>query len=138
MDKHAQRIEIFNSTLSILTQGWYISSSGQKVALPSVTEVMNAAVMYKEPFRVLVDPISPITTEVRVENKDCVLAAKELIDAGYNPAMLNLADLYTPGGLVEYGSGAQEENLCRRSNLVLSLYQFSDSRSCQYLYRSHM
>jgi hypothetical protein len=25
--------------------------------------------------------------------------------------MLNLADLYIPGGLVEYGSGAQEENL---------------------------
>ncbi|MCR5827243.1 MAG: TIGR02452 family protein [Bacteroidales bacterium] len=46
--------------------------------------------------------------------------------------MLNLADLYTPGGLVEYGSGTQEENLCRRSNLVLSLYQFSDSRICQY------
>ena len=41
-----------------------------------------------------------------MENKDCVLAAKDLIDAGYNPAMLNLADLYTPGGLVEYGSGA--------------------------------
>lgn len=69
MDKHAQRIEIFYSTL------------------------------------------------VRVENKDCVLAAKELIDAGYNPAMLNLA-----------------ENLCRRSNLILSLYQFSNSLICQYPY----
>ena len=29
------------------------------------------------------------STLLRVENKDCVLAAKELIDAGYNPAMLN-------------------------------------------------
>ena len=46
--------------------------------------------------------------------------------------MLNLADLYTPGGLVEYGSGAQEENLCRRSNLILSLYQFSHARIYQY------
>lgn len=132
MDKHASRIEIFNSTLALLGQGWYISQSGKKVKLPSAKDVMDAAVMYREPFHVMVDPLEPITTEVRVENKDCVLAAKSLIDAGYNPAMLNLADLYTPGGLVEYGSGAQEENLCRRSNLILSLYQFSHARIHQY------
>lgn len=131
-DKHAYRIDLFNSTLEIIRQGWYISKSGLKVELPSVEEVMGAAEMYKQPFQVLIDPVAPINTEVRVEEKDCVLAAKDLIDAGYNPAMLNLADLYTPGGLVEYGSGAQEENLCRRSNLVLSLYQFSEGRIGQY------
>ena len=132
MDKHAVRIEIFDSTLSLLRQGWYISPSGGKVELPPVENVMSASLMYRSPFRVMHDPISPVATEIRVENKDCVLAAKQLIDEGYNPAMLNLADLYTPGGLVEYGSGAQEENLCRRSNLILSLYQFSDARIRQY------
>ena len=93
---------------------------------------MSMATMYREPVHVLIDPVAPIETEVRVENDDCVLVAKRLIDEGYNPAMLNLADLYTPGGLVEYGSGAQEENLCRRSDLILSLYQFSPSRIRQY------
>ena len=132
MDKHKQRIEIFNSTLSLLRQGWYLSPAGQKVTLPPTGEVMDNAVMYSEPVICMIDHIQPIETEVRVENKDCVLAAKELIDAGYNPAMLNLADLYTPGGIVEYGSGAQEENLCRRSNLILSLYQFSNARIRQY------
>ncbi len=132
MDKHASRIELFNSTLALLRQGWYISHSGQRISLPSVEEVMSAATMYSEPVHVLIDPIAPFETEVRVENKDCVLAAKQLINDGYNPAMLNLADLYTPGGLVEYGSGAQEENLCRRSNLILSLYQFSQARIRQY------
>ena len=132
MDKHAFRIEIFNSTLALLRQGWYVAKDGSEVKLPEVKEVMDAAVMYAEPFHLLIDPMGPISTEVRVENKDCVLAAKQLIDKGYNPAMLNLADLYTPGGLVEYGSGAQEENLCRRSNLILSLYQFSDERLEMY------
>ena len=132
MDKHASRIEIFNSTLALLRQGWYVAKDGSTVKLPRVKEVMDDAVMYREPCSLLMDPMVPITTEVRVENKDCVLASKQLIDEGYNPAMLNLADLYTPGGLVEYGSGAQEENLCRRSNLVLSLYQFSRSRVGQY------
>ncbi len=131
-DKHAIRIEIFESTLMLLQQGWYIAPSGKKVSLPSAKEVMDAAVMYSEPVNLLVDPMVPIETSVRVENKDCVMAAKDLIDAGYNPAMLNLADLYTPGGLVEYGSGAQEENLCRRSSLILSLYQFSAARVRQY------
>ena len=131
-DKHASRIELFNSTLAILRQGWYISKSGKKIGLPSADEVIANAAMYREPVHTLIDPVAPIQTVVRVENDDCVLVAKRLIDEGYNPAMLNLADLYTPGGLVEYGSGAQEENLCRRSNLILSLYQFSDARIRQY------
>ncbi len=132
MDKHASRIELFDSTLTLLRQGWYVSRSGKKVSLPAVDEVMSAAVMYNQPVQVLIDPISAIKTEVRVENKDCVLAAKQLIEDGYNPAMMNLADLFTPGGLVEYGSGAQEENLCRRSNLILSIFQFSSARIAQY------
>lgn len=138
MDKHAQRIDIFNSTLDLIGQGWYMASDGSKVELPPVGEVMAAARMYSEPFiTIRSNVVFPSRyafepTEVRVENKDCVLAAKALIDAGYNPAMLNLADLYTPGGLVEYGSGAQEENLCRRSNLVQSLYQFSEGRVREY------
>ncbi|MBQ7421612.1 MAG: TIGR02452 family protein [Prevotella sp.] len=132
MDKHALRIDLFNSTLDILRHGWYIAKDGSKMTLPPVSEVMAEAVMYSVPVSLFIDPIEPITTEIKVENKDCVLAAMELINAGYKPAMLNLADLYTPGGLVEYGSGAQEENLCRRSNLILSLYQFSQARVRQY------
>lgn len=139
MDKHASRIEIFNSTLAILQQGWYISPSGQEVSLPPIRQVMVAAKMYKQRFTVdiCVDLAAGYenhqqTTEVRVENKDCVQAAIDLINEGFYPVLLNLADLYTPGGLVEYGSGAQEENLCRRSNLVQSLYQFSESRIRQY------
>lgn len=131
-DKHASRIELFNSTLDILHQGWYISKTGQSINLPSVEEVMYSAMMYNEPIYVLIDPIAPIKTEVRVEGDDCVRVAKRLIDEGYNPAMLNLADRYTPGGIVEHGSGAQEENLCRRSNLILSLFQFSEARIRQY------
>ena len=132
MDMHASRIGIFNATLELIRQGWYPAPSGERVKLPSVEEVMGAAVMYREPVALSPLPAGPVPTEVRVENRDCVLAAKALIDAGFHPAMLNLADLYTPGGLVEYGSGAQEENLCRRSNLVLSLYQFSGARVRQY------
>jgi len=93
---------------------------------------MAGARMFREPLPLPAARSEDSWADVRVENKDCVQAAKDLIDAGYNPVMLNLADLYMPGGIVEYGSGAQEENLCRRSNLVLSLYQFSRERIRQY------
>ena len=68
MDKHAQRIDIFNSTLSVLRQGWYTAPSGQRVELPSVEDVMAAAEMYSEPVHVMIDRIAPVTTEVREEN----------------------------------------------------------------------
>ena len=143
-DKHAYRISLYKETLSIIEKGKYTSQSGKEITLPSKDEVTGNASFYDTEFRVMFDPIAPIKTTFQVEDKDCVEAAADLQDKGYNPALLNLADLYTPGGLVEYGSGAQEENLCRRSNLMLSLYQFSTSRiyelpslglkanSCQY------
>ena len=95
---HSQRIRIFNSTLAAIRQGWYLPDSGKKVELPTVQEVMSASKMYSQPARLITLPIEPVQTEVRVENSDCVLAAKRLIDEGYNPAMLNLADLYVPDG----------------------------------------
>ena len=82
-DKHHLRIEIFNSTLAVLRQGWYLAPDKHRVLLPAVQEVMDAATMYSEPFKVPGAGPAPVATEVRVEDKDCVLAAIELIDAGY-------------------------------------------------------
>lgn len=132
MDKHNLRINIFNETLALIKQGWYIATDGTRVELPSVDKVMEAAEMYTHKICFDNSFDRSIITEIHVEDKDCVQAAQELINVGFNPAMLNLADLYIPGGIVEYGSGAQEENLCRRSNLVQSLYQFSSMRIKQY------
>ena len=50
MDKHSQRIDIFNSTLELIQQGWYMASDGSRVELPSAGEVMAAAKFYSERF----------------------------------------------------------------------------------------
>ncbi|MBO4536040.1 MAG: hypothetical protein J5702_02415, partial [Bacteroidales bacterium] len=50
IDKHALRIGIFNSTLAVIRQGSYEAATGRKVELPPVEDVMNAAVMYREPI----------------------------------------------------------------------------------------
>ena len=70
--------------------------------------------------------IAPKASETIIEVLDCdsLQAGKWLLDEGYNPAVLNFANRNTPGGGVEYGEGAQEENIFRRSNPFMSLYQF--------------
>lgn len=61
--------------------------------------------------------------KVSVQDNDCLVACKHLLDAGHNPVVLNLADILVPGGCVESGSGAQEESIFRRSNYVRTLTQ---------------
>lgn len=59
--------------------------------------------------------------KVSVKDIDCLTACKDLLDAGCNPVVLNLADILVPGGCVESGSGAQEESIFRRSNYCRTL-----------------
>lgn len=47
---------------------------------------------------------------------DCVDVAVDLVNQGYNPLLLNMSSWVRPGGGVETGAGAQEEDLFRRSN----------------------
>lgn len=125
------RINVYNEDLEVLRKGYYETVEGERINFPPVDEVMSAARFYAS-----TDPVpagsAKYETKVEVENLDCVVAAKHLMDIGCNPAVLNLADLYVPGGIIELGAGTQEENLCRRSNLILSLYQFSPDRISQY------
>ena len=67
-------------------------------------------------------------TQTGCINLDCVDVAEYLIKNGYKPAILNLASAKRPCGGYDEGTGAQEESLCRSSNLSLSLYQFGDPK----------
>lgn len=61
-------------------------------------------------------------------NADCIEVAKELIEQGYRPAILNLASRRHPCGGYDAGMRAQEEALCRASTLSQSLYQYFDAK----------
>ena len=63
---------------------------------------------------------------VQILKNDTLDAAFKIIKLGYNPLILNMADIYSPGGCIEAGAGMQEESLFRRSNyhrhLIKDLY----------------
>ena len=66
---------------------------------------------------------------VSVQNQDCMVVANELSKLG-KTCMLNMASYKHPGGGVTRGSMAQEEELARRSNMMmgLTLYDYPLSK----------
>ena len=121
--KRALLTKVFMHNLDIFRDGAYRTETDRVVTIP----VSGAFVEESQMFCAKEDSplLHVLHTEVQVLNLDCILATRELVEQGYNPALLNMASLYHPGGGVLTGSSAQEEDLCRRSNLAISLYQFS-------------
>ncbi len=100
--------EIFNN--------WDESLLGNKENMLANTKV------YKEEFNIHLN--NGYTTITDCVNADCADVALELLNEGYNPAILNLASNVSPGGGYHKGTNAQEECLCQMSTLSQSLYQF--------------
>ena len=117
--------DIFEETMHICRRGGYIAPSGAEVKLPDTGEVLKASVFYQNPPRV--DSVTPVESSVcDAVNDDCIEVARKLVEEGYRPIMLNMANRHTPGGGVLNGARAQEESLFRQSNLCVSLYQYDE------------
>ena len=119
-------VRVFEETMMICRCGYYASSSGRAVHLPEREDVLAQSVFYANPPSVERVP-SVGTTTIDAVNADCIDVARGLVESGYRPILLNMANRHTPGGGVLTGSRAQEETLFRRSNLCVSLYQYSDA-----------
>ena len=121
----SMRVEVFKHTTFLVQQGYYTNGKNQKIDLTDVQGMVLNTKFYHSPCSVHHIPIINGETIVKVENIDCLLASEKLLKEGYHPAVLNMASRRNPGGGVQIGAGAQEENLFRRSNLFQSLSQFA-------------
>ncbi len=66
-------------------------------------------------------PIDNQQCSVEVINKDTIDATLMLKQQRFDPLLLNMANDLHPGGGIDIGCGAQEEDLFRRSNYFLTL-----------------
>lgn len=105
-------------------KNWDVNLLGDKEAKLKNTKV------YKEEF--ITNYHFNYNTIYECINADCADVAKDLINKGYRPAILNLASNISPGGGYHNGTSAQEECLCQMSTLSQSLYQFGDLK-CQHI-----
>ncbi len=120
------RKAVFKNTLQIIKNGEY-RDAGEKIVIENHTNenLIKDTIFYDAPPKV--DDIQAnYTQRISVINADCLESANLLQQLGYNPIVLNMANDTIPGGGVAEGAGAQEENIFRRSNLYVSLYQFSN------------
>lgn len=115
------RIEIYRQNLEIIKRGSYLTASGKAIRLSDRERLLNHTEMYDTPIEYHSEAVTSKTITGTIE-ADCLYVSKALIERGWNPAVLNLADEKLAGGFVYGGSRAQEEELCRRSTLMLSLF----------------
>ena len=132
----SMRVDVFKHTVFLVQQGYYFNEEQEKINFPDARTMMAGTEFYDSPQTVHHIPTMINETIVKVENIDCLLAAEKLLKEGYHPAVLNMASRQNPGGGVQNGAGAQEENLFRRSNLFQSLYQFAPFASNFGLHKS--
>lgn len=117
-----ERISVYENTIKIVKKGNYVSPLGEEITIQNGDKMVNGTKFYTKQAHVDFNSLSRFNTKIKVINKDCLMAAKEL----ENPVVLNMASFSTPGGGVLRGSAAQEENIFRRTNLFQSLYMFNN------------
>lgn len=127
--KKAVRADVFKNNNEIFASGRYLTDGGRVVPLSGPDDPMlEGTIFYSEEFTPGEGPTYGDGPATAVENADCVLVAKGMLERGLNPALLNLADCHVACGFYPGGSNAQEESLCRSTTLSRSLYQYYDEK----------
>lgn len=141
---------MLKDTLSIFQKGFYQKSCSIIKCLPS-KKLTQATVFFPEDIKQLRSikrrgPKFSNNCSIFCENTDSFSAAIKLapyVDKYYssrkspaNVLVLNFANPTNPGGGVRSGAIAQEEDLCRKSSLLLSLE--SDSAKPYYSYHQQL
>lgn len=117
--------KVFNQVLIDIKNGYYNffdkETDKYRIVNFKTNKLMSKSQMFDKVEKLSNTPVFK-STKIYVQNIDSFDKAKEFSG---KCAVLNMASRRNPGGGVINGSRSQEEELCRRSNLIQSLYQFT-------------
>lgn len=123
--------DVFADTRKVVLSTKRYRVEEQEMEMPDTTTMVAGTRYFFRPFSVR-DVEAHYTTKITVVEQDCLDTAAQLKVDGLNPAVLILASATNPGGGVEIGSDAQEEQLFVRSNLLVAMYPFKRSLAERY------
>ena len=81
------RADIFQNTIALVNQGFYITESGRKIVLDN-DRMLSGTKFYSKQFDVCDIPAINGRTTIEVVDTDCMLEGIRLLDEGYRPAVL--------------------------------------------------
>ena len=131
-------IKILNETLDICNKGFYSQADIRKPLKLTRNEMCEIRVYLTDDIENLKSDTGrdgKKIPETSCENADSYTVARKLADSGLsdrNILVLNLANAVHPGGGVRRGARAQEEDLCRKSSLLISLESETAERYYDY------
>lgn len=117
-------IEVFNDTLFKIKHNWELAEKTRTA--------IDKTRVYEEEFHSLKKPCFP-DSRIFFEESLSLLSAYRFADRGMKTGVLNFANPIEPGGGVLRGASAQEEYLCRASNL----YPCLTSEQAEKYYNDH-
>jgi len=121
--KKTDNKKIFIETCAAFSRGHYQTATGRTVRLNAALQIKmeRDSRVYSSIRPSDFKPNPRYQTQITVENLSTLRMTEKLLNQGLNPLVLDMANRYTAGGGVRYGANAQEEILCRQSNLMRAL-----------------